>query len=91
VVTESLEPREPRPVAIKCACGGIAHRVMSAPKTATVWLQAVSTGKSDPIPPGGYDTSAIADGKMTTKEWRKARNKLHSDRRYKRIKHDLGL
>lgn len=90
-VAESLEPRSALPAFIVCECGGMADRVISAPKTATVWLQAVSTGKSDPIPAGGYDTSPIADGKMTVKEWRASRNKLHRDQRWKRTKHDLGL
>ena len=81
VTIESLERRGEEPPTLPCrVCGGTADRAISAVRSKTVWGAAVSTGKSDPPPPGVMDTRGLAEG-MSYAEFRQRRRQDRIERR----------
>lgn len=82
---ESLEHR-PFPEQVFCpTCFGVSNWTPSPVATHMPVAWAVSTGKSDPKPPGIADTEPLADG-MKMSEWRKVQDKAADERRRAWIK-----
>lgn len=81
---ESLETKPAPELSVCGSCGGPAERVISAPRArvATVKVQPVSRGKSDPLPPKALDTRALADG-MPIQEFKRKRSELWRNERFK--------
>lgn len=84
--TESLELRGCPPLAIKCECGGIAERTISAVRSGTVWGAAATRGPHQERPPGALDTRPLAEG-MRYDDWR-ARNQ---SARRDEVRRNLGV
>jgi hypothetical protein len=84
---ESLEPRS-EPAQAVTHCGVPAPRVFSAPKL-KIPLFSVERGKSDPPPPGAFDTRGIRDGMPVTRwraERKQARRKAKVEALHKALK-----
>lgn len=84
---EALVERDPLPASMPCTrCGAAAERVISAPKTMTVW-GTVQRGKNskDDIPPRALNTEALADG-MSMNEFRARRRKQRAEWRRQRVR-----
>jgi hypothetical protein len=67
---DDLQPRGNVAPSIACLCGGKARKCLSAPMVKQK-LGHVVTGASAERPPWALDTRPLADGRMTTGEWRK--------------------
>ena len=80
---ESLEKE--RPTTMTHSCGAEATRAISAPKMATIWAAAATTGKSEPPPNLSFaNTQSIADGE-TVGSWKRGRRKMRRDIRRQQI------
>lgn len=92
---ESLELRAAIPDAKPCeVCGQDAELVIGAPmvRKLTIKVQAVTTGKSDPRPPGHImlDTRKLGLDGQTPSDWNKELNKRDRELRLKEIKKEYG-
>lgn len=67
------------------ACGGAAFYVISPPHVKIPCFSGATTGKSDPPPPGAFDTRPIAEG-QSIREWRADRRKFHEGHRRNKIR-----
>ena len=91
---ESLELRALVPDALSCPnCGAVSPveecaGFMVRDKTRAV--QAATTGKSDPRPPGMLDTRRLAFEGDTNQEWHKKLDKQDREKRLQQIKKDYG-
>ncbi len=87
---ESLEDRREPSLSVQCtACKLRAERCVSAPRV-KVPSFSVSTGRSEPPPPGAMSTRSIGDGQPIN-EWRAERKKLSNAARKAWISKELKL
>ena len=82
VVVELATSRTPRPCP---TCGAASERTLNATIAHHVKVS-VSRGKSDPPPPGAMDTRALAEGKVTLKEFRAKSRTMRRDARWRQAK-----
>lgn len=90
---EALVPRVDDPDEWPCpTCGLASPWRISAPmvRDKTRAVQAVTTGRSDPRPPGMLDTRKLGLDGQTQREWNKERDKEDREVRLKSIKKEFG-